>query len=213
MCSRNRRRTAISVSYGSNSTLLTTPHSVRNVQLNISHRPERARLTHSVPHMADSRFRSVRGYPWLFRVRGIRNSSFRPVSHPWPCSCDAPFPRTGPGGPGSPPSSVLCGATTPCTASLRFIDSPAGTTPCLLVRSRSPAGRGGPGPFVSASGPSGHLAWTVQGIPGSLASHPVAMRTFSDPGRPVAPRLWRRFRCCPRNYKNEGVDIEDFEAQ
>ena len=37
------------------------------------------------------------------------------------------------------------GATTPCTTSLRLIDSPAGTTPRLLVRSRSPAGRGGPG--------------------------------------------------------------------
>ena len=45
-------------------------------------------------------------------------------------------------------------------------------------------------PFVAASGPcSGHHAWTVRGLPGSPASHPVAMRTFSDPGRPVAPRL------------------------
>ena len=41
----------------------------------------------------------------------------------------------------------------------------------------------------------------------------MAMQTFSDPGRPVAPRLLRRFRCGPRYYKNEGVDIEDFEAQ
>ena len=39
--------------------------------------------------MADSRLRSVLGYPWRFRVRGVRNSSFRPVSPPWPCSCDA----------------------------------------------------------------------------------------------------------------------------
>ena len=41
-----------------------------------------------------------------------------------------------------------------------------------------------PGPFVSAGGPcSGARTWTVQGLPGSLASHPVAMRTFFDPGR------------------------------
>ena len=33
------------------------------------------------------------------------------------------------------------------------------------------------------------------------------------PDDPSAPRLWRRFRCGPRNYKNEGVGIEDFEAQ
>ena len=75
-------------------------------------------------------------------------------------------------------------ATTPCTASPRLISSPAGTTLRLLIRSLSPAGRGGPGPFVSAGGPcSGARTWTVQGLPGSLASHPVAMRTFFDPGR------------------------------
>ena len=45
--------------------------------------------------MTDSRLRSVRGYPWLFRVRGSRNSSFRPVSLPWPCSCDARLPSDG----------------------------------------------------------------------------------------------------------------------
>ena len=104
-------------------------------------------------------------------------------------------------------------ATTSCPASLRLIDSPAGTTLRLLVRSLSPAGRGGPGPLVSARGPSGLPSWTVQDLPGSPASPPVAMRTFSDPGRPVAPRPGRRFRYGPRYYKNEGVDIEDFEAQ
>ena len=26
-----------------------------------------------------------------------------------------------------------------------------------------------------------------------------------DPGRPVAPRHWRRFRCCPHTNNNEGV--------
>ena len=96
-------------------------------------------------------------------------------------------------------------ATTPCTASLRLICSPAGTMLRLLIRSRPPAGRGGPGPFVSAGGPcSGADTWTVQGLPGSLASHPVAMRTFFDPGRsvgasplaapPVLPPLFRRRR-------------------
>ena len=96
-------------------------------------------------------------------------------------------------------------ATTPCTASPRLISSPAGTTLRLLIRSLSPAGRGGPGPFVSAGGPcSGARTGTVQGLPGSLASHPVALRTVFDPGRsagasplaapPVLPPLFRRRR-------------------
>ncbi len=163
-------------------------HSLPSVQLAWRSRPERARLTHSVPRMADSRFRSVLGYPWLFRVRGIRNSSFRPVSHPWPCACDARLPSDGSRRPRFPAVlRTMQALRLPAPLSLRLIDSPAGTTPCLLVRSRSPAGRGGPGPFISASGPcSGVCAWTVQGLPGSLASHPVAMRTFSDPGRPAS---------------------------
>ena len=33
-----------------------------------------------------------------------------------------------------------------------------------------------------------------------------------DPGRPVAPRQYRRFRCCPHTINNEGVIIYDFEA-
>ena len=90
----------------------------------------------------------------------------------------APVPRC---------QQYYAGVTTTCTTSLRLILSPAGTTPCLLVRPLSPAGRGGPGPIVSAGGPwSGRRTWTVQDLPGSPASHPVAMRTFSDPGRPAS---------------------------
>ena len=33
-----------------------------------------------------------------------------------------------------------------------------------------------------------------------------------DPGRPVAPRHSRRYRCCPHTLNNEGVIIYDFEA-
>ena len=108
----------------------------------------------------------------------------------------APVPRR--------PRYYAC-ATTPCTASLRLISSPAGTTLRLLIRSLSPAGRGGPGPLVSAGGPcSGACTGTVQGLPGSLASPPVALRTVFDPGRsdgaspvaapPVLPPLFRRRR-------------------
>ena len=149
-------------------------------------RPERARLTHSVPRMADSRSRSVPGYPWLFRLRGNRNSSFRPVSQPWPCACDAGLPSDGSRRPRFPAvRSTMLALRLPARHPFDlFLRQPVPRR--LLIRSRSPAGWGGPGPFVTAGGPcSGACAWTVQGLPGSLASHPVAMRTFFDPGRSV----------------------------
>ena len=35
---------------------------------------------------------------------------------------------------------------------------------------------------------------------------------FHDPGRPSAPRLYRRCPCCPQDHKAEGVIIANFEA-
>ncbi len=43
----------------------------------------------------------------------------------------------------------------------------------------------------------GFVAWTIQGLPGSLACLPVAMLPFSDPGRPSAPRLLRHSGAAP----------------
>ena len=34
-----------------------------------------------------------------------------------------------------------------------------------------------------------------------------------DPGRPLAPRHWRRYRCCPQNDHTEGIVIATIEAQ
>ena len=107
------------------------------------------------------------GYPLLFRerVRGTHRflQRFLPVVlSMW----RPPFLGRVPAVPVPRRQRYYEGTTTPRTASLRLIASPAGTTLCLLVRSRSPAGRGGPGPFVAARGPcSGLSAWTVTGPP------------------------------------------------
>ena len=82
---------------------------------------------------------------------------------------------------------------------------------CRSARSRCPAGPGiGPGFGDHAGCTPDRLSstWTMSGLPGFLASYPVAMPPFFDPGRPMAPRRWRRFRCCPHTHNNEGVVIE-----
>ncbi len=137
----------------------------------ISHRPERARLTHSVLPVTDSRTEHNAPAPWrlsmLVACTRYRNSSF-PARFP-PMALFTrrpPFLGRVPAAPVPRRPQYYAGVTTPRTASLRLIDSPAGTTLCLLLRSRSPAGRGGPGPFVLASGPcSGLRAWTDTGPP------------------------------------------------
>ena len=67
-------------------------------------------------------------YPRRFRA-ACWNSSFLTVSPPRSCPCDAPLPSSGSQRPRFP---AVCqyyeGATTPRTASLRLIDSPASTT-------------------------------------------------------------------------------------
>ena len=101
------------------------------------------------------------------------------------------------------------GATTPRIASLRLIDSPASTTCRLLVRvslarSRSPqTGSTGPGDFRFRRPHAGHYRWTIQGLPGFLAVHPVTLRRSRDPGRPLVPRPSRHCRCCPRLTNTE----------
>ena len=87
--------------------------------------------------MTDSRLRSVRGYPWLFRVRGSRNSF--PSRFPAICSCDARLPSDGSRRPRFP--AVLSTMPLRLPARLRLIDSPAGTTPrCLFAPAPPQAG-------------------------------------------------------------------------
>ena len=190
-------------------------------------------LTHSVPHIIDSpkirktlsgcsRACSAIHCCFVDVVLELRV----PPSFPPSGSDDVtpPFPRSGPGAPVPRYQEYYEGAKTPCTASrLAPLVSPAGTIADLLVRGFARAlppcrrsgttGRGldwSPGPFPT---PGICHRWTRQGLPGFLANHPVAMPTFSDPGRSLAPHRYWRFRCCPRCLNDEGTDIEDFEAQ
>ena len=129
-----------------------TDGSVGNVELNISHRSERAQLTHSVPRMADSRltFRtaipggSVDGVPGLWFPCRFPSVVLL-IRHP-------PSLRRVPADPVPRRPQYYEGATTPCTASLRLIGfaSRYHTLPacsCPPKRSLRPADRGqGPGP-------------------------------------------------------------------
>ncbi len=134
-----------------------------------------------------------------------------------------PFPRSGPGGPGSPLSSVLCGRYDPLTcvpSAYLFASRYRGALPgvCAFARALPPSGQRrtvGRGLLFSAGipFPAVYLPRTRQGLPSSLASHPVALRRSSDPGRLLAPRPWRRFGCCPHCVEDEGVNIVHLEAQ
>ncbi len=109
-----------------------------------------------------------------------------------------PFPRSGPGGPGSPLSSVLCGRYDPLTcvpSAYLFANRYRGALPgvCAFARALPPSGQRrtvGRGLLFSAGipFPAVCLPRTRQGLPSSLASHPAALRRSSDPGRPLAPR-------------------------
>ena len=108
------------------------------------------------------------------------------------------FPRSGPGGPGSPLSSVLCGRYDPLTcvpSAYLFANRYRGALPgvCAFARALPPSGQRrtvGRGLLFSAGipFPAVCLPRTRQSLPSSLASHPVALRRSRDPGRPLAPR-------------------------
>ena len=101
----------------------------------------------------------------------------------------------------------------------------------LLIRQpapRVPAGvrvRPGalPSPYRPGDGPgSGFSCWQSPFQPlwpraraGSPRFPGDPSRDFApvhDPRRPVAPRHWRRFRCCPHTINNEGVIIYRFRG-
>ena len=107
------------------------------------------------------------------------------------------------------------GATTSCPrmAFGLLIRQPAPRTPVgVCVRREAlpspyrPGGGPGSGLFTAGCSHSSGLAHgQEQDLPGSLATHPVTLRRSTTPDDPVAPRRWRRFRCCPRPLNTEGV--------
>ena len=106
------------------------------------------------------------------------------------------------------------GATTSCPCmSFGLLVSPAGSAGACRVRVRP---RALPPPCRPGDGPgSGLSCWhspLQRPRPRARAGSPRfpgdPSRDFApvyDPGRPVAPRLLRRFRCCPHTINNEGV--------
>ena len=106
------------------------------------------------------------------------------------------------------------GATTSCPRiSFGLLFSPVGSAGACGVRVRHEAL---PPPCRPGDGPgSGFSCWPSpfqRSCPRARAGSPRFPGDPSrdsapvhDPGRPVAPRRWRRFRCCPHTLNNEGV--------
>ena len=141
------------------------------------------------------------------------------VSGPFPIHGPAhatpAFPRTGPGGPGSPPSSVLC----------RRYDSLHRFPFGLLIRQPVPrlACLFAPDPPQAGAGPDPLFPPVVRvpaSVRGQCRASQVPWRAIPwlcerslTPVDPPAPRPWRRCRCCPRELQDEGVGKNDCGAQ
>ena len=139
------------------------------------------------------------------------------VSHQWFCTGDAPLPSSGSRWPRFPAFSGTIRAlrlpALACPSAYCFRQPvpqvPAGFVSALRGRFRRRAGpatdRGldffscwhspfqRPCPRARAGSPR---------LPGDPSRDSAP---FSDPGRPVAPRQSRRFRCCPHTLNSEGV--------
>ena len=108
----------------------------------------------------------------------------------------------------------------PVPHALRLMVSPAGSTgSCLFVSAHAlPATRrsvAGPGSLlVTLAIPFQRFSSWARTGPHRFPGDPSrGSAPFQDPGRPVAPRLMRCFRCCPQAQHTKGVvDLHDFEA-
>ena len=137
------------------------------------------------------------------------------VSHQWLCTGDAPLPSSGSRWPRFPAFSGTIKALrlpAPAWPSAHWFRQPAPRAPAgVRVRHGRSHRRAGP-----AAGRG--LCWSrwhsplQRPCPRARAGSPRfpgdPSRDFApvyDPGRPVAPCQWRRFRCCPHTKNNEGV--------
>jgi hypothetical protein len=129
-----------------------------------------------------------------------------------------PFPRSGPGEPGSPTSAVLRGrydfpltylpvaywvrSRVPRDPSLRFVLAVAGAPgrPEAPPRARIV---GQPAIPFSRRLARGH-EWDLSG---SQAIHPVPLPRSTTPAGPTSPRQWRSRRCCPCEYEHKGSSV------
>ena len=127
-------------------------------------------------------------------------SSFRPVSHPWPCSCDARLPSDGSRRPRFP--AVL--------STMQALRLPAPLPFGLLIRQPVPrlACLFAPDPPQAGAGPDPLFPPVVRvpaSVRGQCRASQVPWRAIPwlcerslTPVDPPAPRPWRRCRCCPR---------------
>ena len=137
------------------------------------------------------------------------------VSHQWLCTGDAPLPSSGSRWPRFPAFSGTIRALrlpAPAWPSAYWFRQPAPQAPAVFVSATgAPAAaqaRRRAGVFI---GHAGRLPFQ-RSCPRARAGSPRFPGNPShdsapvhDPGRPVAPRRWRRFRCCPHTLNSEGV--------
>ena len=145
------------------------------------------------------------------------------VSHQWLCTGDAPLPSSGSRWPRFPAFSGTIKALrlpAPAWPSAHWFRQPAPRAPAG-VRVRHGRSRRRAGPAAGRG-----LCWSrwhsplQRSCPRARAGSPRfpsdPSRDFApvyDPGRPVAPCQWRRFRCCPtRKTMRASSSQTDFEA-
>ena len=124
------------------------------------------------------------------------------------------FPPAGPDGHGSPPSAVLSGRydflPSHVLRLIVFADRLRGRLPGSCPPWGAPAAvqtrrRAGVWIFMLASPFQRSCPRARAGSPRFPGDPSRDSAPVHDPGRPVAPRRWRRFRCCPHMLNNEGV--------
>jgi hypothetical protein len=137
------------------------------------------------------------------------------VSHQWVCSGDAPLPSSGSRWPRFPAFSGTIKAlrlpALACPSAYWFRQpaprAPAGGScpPWALPPSCRPDGGPGSGLFALAVPFQRSCPRARAGSPRFPGDPSRDFAAVHDPGRPVAPRRWRRFRYCPRPVNTEGV--------
>ena len=143
------------------------------------------------------------------------------VSHQWVWTCDASLSSDGSRWPRFPAvSGTMKALRLLAPHALRLMVSPAGSMDSRIFVSA----RALPATCRPVAGPGSLLvtlavpfqrfsSWARTGphrFPGDLSR---GSAPFQDPGRPVAPRQSRCFRCCPQAQHTEGVvGLHDFEA-
>ena len=131
------------------------------------------------------------------------------------------FPSAGPDGHGSPPSAVLSGRYDSLPSHvLRLIGFasrlrrrlPGSCSPWALPSPYRPGGGPGSGLFTLAVPFQRSRPRARAGSPRFPGDPSRDFALVYDPGRPVAPRQYRRFRCCPHTDNNEGVIASRFRG-